>query len=284
MTPTVLALARQAADVLRERAAIDNARLEAERLLAAVLGLQRLDLYLQHDRPVDTAELERFRTAVRRRLRREPLQYILGEAAFREIVLRIDRRVLIPRPETEILAGEVLSWAGGRPLAILEVGTGSGAIALSLAREGGFGRIVATDTSTDALDVARANAARLGLKDHVEFRSGPTFGPVSADERFDIIVSNPPYVAESERESLAPEVREWEPAGALFAGDDGMAMLDALVRGAPDRLADRGLLALEVGAGQADAVRGRAEACGFDRVRIVQDLAGHARVVLAERN
>jgi release factor glutamine methyltransferase len=282
--PTVLALARQAADVLRERAAIDNARLEAERLLAGVLGLQRLDLYLQHDRPVESAELDRFRTAVRRRLRREPLQYILGEAAFREIVLRIDSRVLIPRPETEILAGEVLSWAAGRPLAVLDVGTGSGAIALSLAREGGFSRIVATDASTDALDVARANAERLGLAGRVEFRSGATFAPVGEDERFDVIVSNPPYVAESDRDSLAPEVREWEPAAALFAGDDGMAVLDALIRGAPQRLAGGGLLALEVGAGQADAVCARAAACGFQRVRVVHDLAGHARVVLAERN
>jgi release factor glutamine methyltransferase len=280
---TALELARQAADVLRERG-LENARLEAELLLASVLGIVRLDLYLQFDRPVDEAELDRFRGAVRRRLRREPLQYIVGEAAFRQLVLKVDPRVLIPRPETEILVGEVLKWSRGRrePSA-LDIGTGSGAIALSLAHEGEFGRIVATDVSADALDVARANAARLGLGDRIEFRLGEAWRAVAQDERFDIVASNPPYVAERDRDGLQPEVLEWEPAGALFAGDDGRAVIDALIEGAPAHLERGGLLAIEVGETQARAVIERVHAHGgYGRAHIVPDLTGRERVVLAE--
>jgi len=279
-----LELSRQAAAVFKERG-FDNSRLEAELLLASVLGLKRLDLYLQFDRPIDESELERFRVAVRRRLRREPLQYILGEAAFRDIVLRVDRRVLIPRPETEILVGEVLAWAAARGAAsALDIGTGSGAIALSLARESGISRIVASDASADALALAGENAARLGLEGRVEFRAGATWSIVGAGEKFDIIVSNPPYVAESERGMLAREVVEWEPAAALFAGSDGLAILGELVAGAADRLVEGGLFAVEVGASQAGAVAAWIRQTGrFDEPRTVQDLAGHDRIILAAR-
>jgi release factor glutamine methyltransferase len=280
---TTLELSRQAAAVLQERG-IENARLEAELLLASVLGLKRLDLYLQFDRPVAEPELERFRTVIRRRLRREPVQYIVGEAAFRNLVLHVDRRVLIPRPETEILVGEVLKWATTHgPETALDIGTGSGAIALSLARESGLARIVATDASEDALAMARENAVRLGLADRIEFRPGETWAAVAPESRFDIIASNPPYVAEADRDTLEPEVREYEPAMALFAGPDGLAVVDAIVSGAADRLTAGGLLALEVGQGQASIVARRIADTGrFDDARIVDDLAGCARVVLAE--
>jgi release factor glutamine methyltransferase len=280
-----LELTRKAGAVLAERG-FPNARLEAELLLAGVLGIRRLDLYLQHDRPVDGAELERYRAWVRRRLKHEPLQYIVGTAAFRKLELHVDPRVLIPRPETEVLVGEVLSWATlhGSWGAALDIGTGSGAIALSLACEGRFARIVATDVSRDALDVARGNAQRAGLSDVVEFRCGAYFEPVREGERFTVIVANPPYVAESERAMLAPEVREHEPAAALFAGADGLSAIDELVAGAPPWLESGGLLALEIGDGQAEAVLERVRAtAAYANASVVADLTGRRRVLVAER-
>ncbi|HEX6940360.1 MAG TPA: peptide chain release factor N(5)-glutamine methyltransferase [Longimicrobiales bacterium] len=284
MADTPLALARAAAAYMAERG-VENARLEAELLLASVLGLSRLELYLQHDRPVTEREKAAFRVLVRRRVKREPLQYILGEAEFRELRLRVDPRVLIPRPETEVLVGEVLRWArsAGAGLTAVDIGTGSGAIALSLAKEGPFAHVVATDVSRDALDVARENARRLGLTDRVEFRHGVLWEALRPGERFDVVVSNPPYVAESERAALPPEVAEWEPAQALFAPGDGLDVIAALVDGAPDRLRPGGLLALEIGLGQAGAVTERIEHRGaYGPPRVVKDLAGRERIVLAE--
>ncbi|MEX0892653.1 MAG: peptide chain release factor N(5)-glutamine methyltransferase [Gemmatimonadota bacterium] len=285
MAETALELARKAGEVLAERG-FENPRLEGELLLAGILGMRRLDLYLQHDRPVAGAELERFREAVRRRLRHEPLQYVLGEAPFRELMLRVDGRVLVPRPETEVLVEEVLRWARASSLAeldALDVGTGSGAIALSLAREHPFRRVVATDASGAAVDVARANAERLGLGERVEFRAGSLWEPIPPAERFHVVVSNPPYISQEERPLLPPEVLDWEPPDALFAPAGGLAVLCALVEGAGARLQPGGLLALEVGWTQAeevaDHVRRRG---GYGEPRIIRDLADRPRVVLAE--
>ncbi|MEJ2216623.1 MAG: peptide chain release factor N(5)-glutamine methyltransferase [Gemmatimonadota bacterium] len=288
---------------------IENARLEAELLLAHVLGLRRIDLYLQFERPLTPEEVGRYREALRRRLRREPLQYITGHAAFRELDREVDRRVLIPRPETELLVGVVLDWAhhvvdasgpegdstegtvggggaagggeGGGGLSALDLGTGSGAIALSLLHEGPFGRVLATDVSADALDVARSNAIRLGLAERLDLRQGDVWQAVG-DERFDVVVSNPPYVADAERASLMPEVRDWEPASALFSEGDPLAMTRRIVDGTPAHLRSRGLLALEVAAGRMDGVRSLIEAAGaFEAVRVVRDHGGHERVVTA---
>lgn len=283
MAVTPLDLARRAAEFMRERG-LENARLEAELLLAHALGVRRLDLYLQFERPLTDAEVERFRELVRRRLRREPLQYILGEVQFRELELHVDPRVLIPRPETEVLVGEVLEWAAsrGEALTAVDIGTGSGAIALSLLREGPFERVVATDRSTDALAVAAENAARTGLADRLELRHGSLWEAVGPGERFDVVVSNPPYVPESDRPTLAPEVSEWEPEEALFAPDDGLAILEALVDGAPDHLLPSGLLALEIGEDQGGRVLASIERrSAYTDARIVRDLAGRERIVLA---
>lgn len=280
----VLDVSRKAAGVFAERG-FEQARLESELLLAGVLGLKRLDLYLQHDRPLTGEELDLYRSAVRRRLKHEPLQYILGAAAFRHLELQVDRRVLIPRPETELLVGAVLEWsnATGRRGAVLDIGTGSGAIALSLAAEGGYERVVASDASRDALDVARANAERLGLADRIEFREGSLFDVTREGERFDVVVSNPPYVADAERDSLAPEVVSYEPAQALFAGADGLSVVAAIAERAADRLEPGGLLALEIGAGQGPALLDLLERLGsYVRARVEQDLAGRDRMALAE--
>ncbi|HSJ25881.1 MAG TPA: peptide chain release factor N(5)-glutamine methyltransferase [Longimicrobiales bacterium] len=280
----VLELSRKAAGVFEERG-FENPRLEAELLLAGVLGMRRLDLYLQHDRPLSPDELDRYRGAVRRRLKHEPLQYVLGTAAFRHLELAVDRRVLIPRPETEVLVGLVLDWAVARPRPkrALDIGTGSGAIALSLAAEGGFDDIVATDISADALSVASVNAGRSGLDGQVEFRRGSLFDAV-AGERFTVVVSNPPYIADADRDTLAPEVRDHEPALALFGGATGLDLVRALIEAAPAHLETGGLLALELGLDQGAAVLALLESTGaFSGARIVADLTGRPRFALAER-
>ncbi|HYW09839.1 MAG TPA: peptide chain release factor N(5)-glutamine methyltransferase [Longimicrobium sp.] len=260
-----------------------NPRLNGELLLAGTLKLKRLDLYLQYDRPLRPDELAEFKARLRRRARREPLQYIEGEAHFRDLVLRVDGRVLIPRPETELLVQRVIDWAAGRPgLAAADVGTGSGAIALSLAAEGAFERVVATDVEAGALEAARANHAAAAPDAPVEFRLGDGLAPLAGD-RFDAVVSNPPYIATGERSSLDPEVSEWEPAAALFGGADGLAIIRPLVAGAAGVLRPGGLLALEIGAAQGPAVAELVRAAGrFGEPRVEKDLAGRDRFVLAE--
>lgn len=278
---TVLRLIRWSADYLAEKG-VASSRLDAEHLLAHALGTGRLQLYLQYDRPLTPEELGAFRPLLLRRGRREPLQYIVGRTAFRELDLLTDPRVLIPRPETEQLVELVLDEERGRPGgSVLDLGTGSGCIALSLSREGSFDRIVATDANPDAIEVAVRNAVRAGGGTEVDFRVGDLFDPV-ADERFDVIVSNPPYVGEDEAPGLEPEVRDWEPAGALFAGPAGYEVLDRLVAGAVSHLRPGGLLALEAGAEQTSGVAERiARSGGFLPAAVRRDLSGRRRFVFA---
>jgi release factor glutamine methyltransferase len=280
---TPILLTRWSGEYLRGRG-VESGRLDAELLLAHVLEMKRLDLYLQHDRPLLPTELESFKALLKRRATREPLQHILGTATFRELELAADRRALIPRPETELLVEEVLIWARGRAsggLMAADIGTGTGAIALSLLREGPFQRVVATDTSTEALDLARKNARALGLEERVDFREGALFDPLDPGTRFDALVSNPPYIAEGDREGLDPEVRDWDPPSALFAGPEGLDVLLPLVTGASGFLRPGGLLAVEVGEGQAGRVaRTMEETEAFREIRVRPDLAGRERVVL----
>lgn len=261
-----------------------NARRNADLLLAGVLGLKRLDLYLQHDRPLTPEELAEYRDRLRRRARREPLQYIDGTAAFRDLVLTVDRRVLIPRPETERLVQEVLDWSAGRTdLRAVDVGTGSGAIALALATEGPFARVVATDVSADALALARENHGRSAPDAPVEFRPGDLLEPLRG-ETVDVVVSNPPYIGDEEAPSLDTEVRDWEPAQALFAGTGGLDVIRRLVPQAARVLAPGGLLAMEIGERQGAAVCAIIqETNAFGAPRVRPDLAGRDRFVLAER-
>lgn len=279
---TVVEMLRWTAEYLGGKG-FHNARLNGELLLAGVLGLKRLDLYLQFDRPLTAAELAEFKARLLRRTRREPLQYIEGEAHFRTLTLRVDGRVLIPRPETEQLVQHVLDWSAGRSgLRALDVGTGSGAIALSLAVEGPFEAVLATDLEEGALAVARANHRACAPGAAVTFRAGDGYVPV-AGERFHVIVSNPPYIADTERDALDAEVRDWEPEAALFAGADGLGLIRRLVEGAPGHLHPGGLLALEIGAGQGGAVAELVRGAGaFAEPRVLADFAGRDRVVIAE--
>ena len=283
-TELPLETARRAEDYLREHDVVDP-RLEAELILASVLGVSRLRMYLDEDVPLDASQLHRYQQLIERRAKREPLQYIIGSTQFREIDLRCDPRALIPRPETEVLVGVALDWARARAgvsLRALDIGTGTGAIALSLLAERGVERAVATDVSAEALALAAENAQVLGLTDRLELRQGALYEPIGADERFDLIVSNPPYIADGERGSLPTEVADWEPDVALFAGSRGLDVIEPLVRGARARLTRCGLLALELTPGQAEEVADLARASSFKRVRIVNDLAGRARIVAAE--
>ncbi|HST42716.1 MAG TPA: peptide chain release factor N(5)-glutamine methyltransferase [Conexibacter sp.] len=267
-----MSLAIATAD-LRE-AGCDNPRLDAELLLADALGATRTSLHLHPERVLALAESERFAALVARRRAREPVAYIRGTRGFRHIDLTVDRRVLVPRPETELLVEVALALP--RAARVLDVGTGSGAVALALKHERPDLQVLATDLSADALDVARANAANLRLD--VTFAQGDLLSGVAGE--FDAILSNPPYVPDGDREQLEPEVAVHEPAQALFAGGDG---LDLLRRLAVDAAARAPFVAFEVGAGQAPAVGELLRGGGMTQVRAHRDLAGIERVVVGRR-
>lgn len=281
---TILRLILWSATYLKERG-VAQGRLDAEHLLAHALGVDRLRLYLEHDRPLTPEELAAFKPLLLRRAAREPLQHVVGRTPFRELDLITDRRALIPRHETEVLVDVALQWArrrtSGPTLTAADVGTGTGCIALSLALEGPFHKVVGSDASDAALELAALNRDRLGLESAVELRGGWLLEPL-AGERFDLLISNPPYVADGEAQGLEPEVRNWDPPEALFAGPEGLDVIRPLVAGAADVLAAEGLLALEVGADQTRAVAALVRSTGrFQEPRVGRDLAGRPRVVSA---
>lgn len=278
---SVLDLLRWTTDYFASKG-IDGARLDAECLLAHALGTERLRLYLDHDKPVLEDERARYRDLVKRRAEdRVPVALLTGTKEFWSLPLRVTPDVLVPRPDTETLVEAVLGRLPERdaPLRLLDLGTGSGAVALALARELANARVVATDVSARALDVARDNAARLGLAERVRFVAGDGLAPV-AGERFDAVVSNPPYLARSEAAALAPELAH-EPEEALFAGPEGSEMLRRIARGAPDVLAPGGLLAVELAPAQVADVSAWLGAAGFGDLRVHRDLGERPRVLSA---
>jgi release factor glutamine methyltransferase len=262
-----------ASDALRA-AAVETPRLDAELLLCEAMGCDRTGLAVGLEAQVPAGAGRRFGEMVRRRLRREPVAYILGRKGFRSIELAVDRRVLIPRPETELLVELALEL---RPRRVLDIGTGSGAVALAIAAELPECEVVASDTSAAALEVARVNAERLGLARRVELVEAML--PPQPCE-LDLIVANLPYVAETEWGGLEPEVTEWEPREALLAGPDGLDVLRAAI---PAAAPAAPTLALEVGAGQAPAVSEMLFAADFAQVEARPDLAGIPRVVWGRR-
>jgi release factor glutamine methyltransferase len=262
--------------VALQAARVDSPRLDAEVLLAHALGVDRAALWLHPEREVTGEATRWFRDAIRRRtVQHTPVAYLTGRKGFRHLELDVDPRVLVPRPETEHLVEALLGLPQGAR--VHDVGTGSGAVALALKHERPDLAVSASDVSPDALQVARANAVRLGLD--VAFSQADLLAGVGAD--LDAVVSNPPYIADGERPSLSPDVVAHEPALALFAGAEGLNVIRPLVTQAAATRAR--LLALEVGAGQAPAVRGLVAAAGFDEVGVVHDLAGVERVVVGRR-
>jgi release factor glutamine methyltransferase len=264
-------------------AGVEGPRLDAELLLGEAMGCGRARLAAEPEAEVPAPAARLFGEMVRRRLRREPVAYIVGRKGFRHIELAVDRRVLVPRPETELLVEVALER---EPARVLDVGTGSGAIALAVADELADCEVVATDTSVGALDVARANAARLGLAERVTFVEGTL-----PEGDFDLVLANLPYIPEPDWSGLQPEVREWEPREALLAGPDGLDAYRALIPPASvclssptGRKRTNGVaLAVELGEGQATAVAELMRDAGFEAIDVRRDLAGIERVVIGER-
>lgn len=254
---------------------VENARREAEWLLCAATGLDRMGLYLNFDKPLQEDELSSYRSMVARRGRREPLQQILGSQEFdgREFIVTKD--VLIPRYDTEVLVAASNRYAS-QARTVLDVGTGSGCIAVSLAIRLPQAIVTAIDLSPDALVIARRNAEQHGVA--IEFLLGSFYQPVVA-RRFDLIVSNPPYITTADLRELQPEVRDFEPQLALDGGQDGLDAYRILVAEAPHHLHPEGWLLFEVGAGQADAVGALLAETGFDDIVSLPDEAGILRVV-----
>jgi release factor glutamine methyltransferase len=264
-------------------AGVSSPDLDAERLLRHVTGWDRARVLAFPEEPVLPEHALRFEALVAERAKRVPLQHLVGTHAFWRHEFRVTQDVLIPRPETEILVEEALrrlkSLEAPR---VVDVGTGSGAIALSLAAELPAAEVIATDLSPRALEVARENARRLGLDGRVSFLEGDLLAPV-AGRRFDAVASNPPYVDAKEREALEPEVRDHDPALALFAPGDALSVYRRLAPQAREALVPGGLLLLEVGAGQAAPVSGLLRAEGLAVEAVVRDLAGIERTLVARR-
>jgi release factor glutamine methyltransferase len=289
---TIKPLLDVTADYLSSKG-IDSPRLNAELLLAHHLGCRRLDLYLRFDQPLKEDELAGYREFVRRRTHREPLQYIRGRQEFWSLDFEVSEGVLIPRPETERLVERALSALEtdpssppGRIQRVLDLGTGSGILAVVLARERKNARVYASDVSPKALSMARRNAEQHGVGDRIVFVEGDLFQPFRAApvEPFDLIASNPPYVAEETLKTLAPEVRDYEPREALDGGKDGMRFVTPILQESPAFLVPGGWLLVEMDPGQIEKARAIAEAtAAYDADEVIQDYSGRQRVLCVQK-
>jgi len=284
-TVSAAALLADASHRLAE-AGIDSARLDAELLLAASASVSRESVVMARLVP-DPKILARFEALLARRLAREPLAYIVGRKEFYSLEFEVTPAVLIPRPETETLvAASLRTLELNSPSRVLDLGTGSGAIAIAITANAPEAHVVATDISAAALEVAKRNAMRIGVASRVEFRRADLFGPLDGGStlgRFDLIVSNPPYVEEGAEASLAPEIREYEPRLATISGPDGLRFYRRIAADAVAHLAESGVLMVEIGAGQAAAVASLFSGAGMQVFDVLNDLAGIERVVVARR-
>lgn len=283
---TVLEVIQRSTEYLT-RKGVESARLQAELLLAHVLRVPRLRLYLEFERVLADDELDALRELVRRRGAREPLQYLLGTVNFCGLELQVTPAVLIPRPETELLAERAWTFLAGRggdesPPAALDFGTGSGCLAIALAVHCPAAQIMATDISAAALAVARANAARHGVETRIRFLPGEGFAALPPDARFDLIVANPPYIPSAEIARLQPEVRDHEPRVALDGGPDGLAVLRQLAAEGRAWLKPGGRLMLELGDGQSERAAEVFAAAGWAGVTVENDWTNRPRMLVAE--
>ena len=267
------------------KAGVESAQLDMSLIMAEALGTNRLGLYMDLDRPLNDAERANARAMLARRVAREPIAYILGRKEFYGLEFKVTRDTLIPRPETEHLVETALEWLNARAESlpaprVVDVGTGSGAIAVAVAHACPRAEVIATDISAPALEIARANAAQHGVAERIAFHQASLLAALDAP--VDLILSNPPYVPQGDLPSLAPEVAAFEPHSALFSGADGLDCIRALIAAAPAQLRPGGMLALECGARQAAAIAQLlTDTEHFAPAQIVNDLAGIPRVVAA---
>jgi len=278
-TWTIGSLVKWATDDFRTRG-IENPRLDAEVLVAFALGIDRTRVIIESLRPLEPAELALLRDLVKRRRSREPIAYLRGEREFYGRTFHVDPRVLIPRPDTEALVDVALARTTHVSLSMrqLDLCTGSGCVAITMARQRPTAKVVATDVSDDALAVARDNAYRLGAY-NVAFLEGDLFESLPSGSRFDIVTANPPYIPTAEIEELMPDVRDFEPRGALDGGVDGLDLVRKIIDGAPRFLVPGGVLAIEIGAGEGAATRTLFEERGYGEVSVDRDYGKIERVV-----
>lgn len=266
---------------------IDSPRLTAEMLLAYCLGAKRLDLYLQYDRPLQTNELSDFKALIKRRIQNEPVAYIVGEKGFFESDFEVKKGVLIPRPDTETLveqALKLLNTCHDKPMTVLELGTGSGAIIVSLAKAFPRHAYFASDISMAALAIAKKNSEKIA-GDKICFFSGSWFLPLEKTPRFDLIVSNPPYIPSGDIQTLQSEIRLFEPVLALDGGKDGFACYRSILTRAHHYLVPGGTLLLEIGSDQKKGLENILKrVSGYEQTDFIRDLAGHHRVALIKKS
>lgn len=278
----IIDLLNVASEHLRKNG-FENSRLEVERLLGSVIGLSRIDLYMEFERPLTDEELEQFRSLYKRRLAHEPLQYIIGSTDFREIEVKTDSRALIPRPETEVMVQIAIDFLKHRPDPLVaDLGTGSGVIAISIVYEVPGSHAVAVDISDEALMLTEQNALMTGVEGSITLVSGDMLNGLRDRGPFDVILSNPPYVKSHDIGSLQSEVRDYEPMIAFDGGPDGLRYLNTIAEGAHQFLKSGGLLLLECDGAEAEQVRKTLEMTScYTEVKIIQDIAGKSRVVKA---
>jgi release factor glutamine methyltransferase len=281
---TILKLLHWTTDYFK-RNKVAEPRASAEVLLAHLLSQDRLFLYLNYDRPMEAEELVAFRTLVKRRLSGEPNQYITGVQEFWSLPFRVSPDVLIPRPETEVLLETVLEFLGSshHEVRVLDLGTGSGAIAVSLARELGVITIVATDSSMAAVKLAHENALLNQIDNKIHFVCADMISAFSSTSaKFTVVATNPPYLSHPELSKLSPEIRDYEPRYALDGGPDGLAAIRRIIKEAPTLLSQAGALIMEIGADQAESVSTLVEnSQRYESYRIIRDYSGLDRVLLA---
>lgn len=278
--PSVLEIIQKSSEFLSARG-VESARLNAELLIGHALELKRMQLYLQFERVLTEPELEKIRPLVKRRSQREPLQYIIGTVEFGGLKLKVDRRALIPRPETELLIEKIVGLCVQPPQSVLDLGTGTGAIALALAKAFSEAQITAVDVSPEALALAAENVLASGFGPRVRLINSAWFKELQPEDRFELIVSNPPYLTDAETDAAAPEVRGHEPRSALVGGLDGLVDLREIISAASPFLAPGGLLALETGIAQHAELMTLAAAHGFERIESGRDLTGRDRFIFA---